>query len=897
MKRFFFIFTTVILTLVCSALAANVIITSFNSGILSPTLSGRIDFSKYVSGLQTCLNAIPLPQGGVTRRPGTEYLGETTSEARLIPFVFSEDQAYMLEFSDLRMRVWADGGRVQTVDSNTEVLLHADGFDSYATFTDSGTNIHTVTTNAQAQIDTSQYKFGGSSAYFDGSGDYITISDSDGVNDYFHIGSSDYTIDFWMRTTSTSGNHGVLQQYDDLDNYVRMMLNGANDIDFTIRSAGDTKFAVITAGNYITANTWHHIAIVRDGNDIGYAVDGTWIMTWTDADMDWPDLAGDFAVGTNTGVGDYAGWIDEFRLSKAARWTIGTDFTPPTFAYPTGDQTGTDYVLVSPYSVGDLATLRYVQSADTMYLVHPDHIPYKLTRTAHDSWSFTAFAWDTPSIANETDQPPWQTINTTAITMDPSAVTGVGITITASASFFNSGHIGSYFKQKSGIYKITAVASGTSATATVVDDLTDHLATADWYESAWGIYRGYPSAVCFFENRLVFADNDNQPQTLWMSQTDDYEDFTVHGTVVDSDAVTITLAAEKVNAIKWLLSSRRLLVGTTGGEWWITGNASEEAVTPTSVLVRKATGYGSGGTQPLIAGGDVLFVQKPGKRIRKFEYKFDSDSYQATDLSVLAGTITEANNIEEIVFQQNPYQLLWCRLSDGSLATLSYTPEHDVYAWATHWIGHTGQGVVESVATIPGTTDDEVYFIVKRTIDSTTKWYIERLHNFYFAAIEDAVYVDSSLTYDSTPASTITGLSHLEGETVDVFGDGAIQADKTVTSGEITIATAASVVHVGLNYITNIETMRLSVGTPFQTAQGLLKRINKVTARLYNSMYAKAGPDASNLDTLISSYTAGDNDTEIRILQGRSTDGVVYIRSSEPAPLTVLALILDVEIY
>ena len=893
MKRLLFVLTLIFL-LIGQADSANVIINSFNSGILSPTLSGRIDFQKYSSGMQTCLNAVPLPQGGVTRRPGTEYIGNTygNEEGRLIPFVFSEDQAYDLVFTDLRMRVFADGGEVQTVDTNTKLLLHADGFDSYATFTDSGTDTVTITTAGNAQIDTSQSKFGGSSAYFDGTGDYVTAPDSAS----WFMSSGDYTIDFWMRTTSTSGNHGIFEQYVDADNFVRLYLNGADDLDFTIRSGASTLFGTATASDYISANTWYHIAIVRDGTSIGYAINGTWVYNTTDADMDWPDLASTFTIGTCTGLSAYAGWLDEFRVSKgSARWTIGTNFTVPAFPYPSGDSSGTVYTLTSPYNVGDLSDLRYVQSADTMYIVHPDYMPRKLTRTAHDSWSFTAFAWDS-GVIDDDGLPPWQDINTTATTLDPSAVTGAGITITASASLFNSGHIGAYFKHSGGYYKITAVASGTSATATVVDDLDDHVATADWYESSWSIYRGFPSAVAFFEERLVFANNDNEPQTIWMSETGDYDDFIVNSTVVDSDAVTVTLAAEQVNAIKWMISSRRLLVGTTGGEWWITGDTSENAVTPTSVLARNASNLGSGGVQPVRVGADVLFVQRGNKKVRKFAYQFETDAYQSTDLSVLAETITDGLTIDEIIFQQNPYQLVWCRLSDGSLATLSYMPEHDVYAWATHALGGTSVEV-ESIAVIPGDTDDEVYFLVKRTIDTSTVRYIERLSTFYFSAIANAKYSDSFLTYSGSAATTITGLTHLEAETVDVFGDGAIQADKTVSGGAITIDTAASTVQVGLNYVTNIETMRLGVGSPLQSVQGLLKRINKVTARLYKSMYAKVGPDSSNLDVLISSYTAGDNDTEIRITQDRSTDGVVYIRNDQPAPLTVLALILDVEVY
>lgn len=895
------ILSVVSILLIGTVFASNVILTSFNSGELSPSLGGRIDFNKYNSGLQTALNAIPLAQGGITRRPGTEYIGTTKSsgEARLIPFVFSEDQAYILEFGEIYMRVWADGGAVQGVDSSTKLLLHADDFDTSTTFTDSGTDSVTVTANGNVQQDTSQKKFGQSSAKFDGTTDYLSVADSAS----WFMSSGAYTIDFWIRASSFAGVQGIFEQLVDADNLVRLDLN-TTTIGLSIRTGASTIFSNYVAHG-MSVDTWHHAAIVRgwdnDTDKIAYCIDGTAIGEYTDTTIDWPDLAAAFEIGHGPSTNEFTGHIDEFRVTKgSARWT--ENFTPPTFPYPSGDGSGaSSYELATPYGVGDLSELNFVQSADVVYIVHPDYMPRKLTRTDHDSWTITAFDWTDATSAVADRWPPFQNINTTAITLDPSAVTGVGIDVVASAAFFSAGHVGAFFKHDGGMYKITAVTDSTNAVATVIDDLTGHAATADWYESSWSLYRGFPSVVTFFEERLVFANNDNEPQTIWMSESDDYEDFVVAATPVDTDGVTVTILAERINVIKWLISDRKLLIGTTGGEWWLTGDTSENAVTPSSVLVRNATSHGSTAADPVKSGGSTLFVQRPGKIIRQFQYKFDLDSYQATNLSVLAEHITESVTIEEIVYQQQPHQLIWCRLSDGTLATLSYMPEHDVYAWARHTIGGTSVEV-ESIATIPGTTDDEMYFIVKRTINSATVRYIERLKPFYFSAIANAVYSDSSLTYSGTAATSITGLSHLEGESVDVLADGVVDYDtgttkEVVSSGAITIAPAASDVHVGLNYVTDVETMRLASGSPLSSIQGRLKRINKVTARFYKTLSATAGPDSSNLDTFTFDSYVTEEDKEIRISHSVGTDGVVFIRQNEPGPMTILGLILDVEVY
>ena len=147
---------------------------AFNAGELSPRLKGRTDLEKYKTGLQTCLNATPLAQGGTTERPGFRFMAEvadSTKQTELVPFEFSETQSYILEFGDLTMRVYTDGGQVVAPDANTMLLMHYYGTDTSVTFTDDSPTGLTVTANGNAQIDTAQYKFSTSSGTFDGSGD------------------------------------------------------------------------------------------------------------------------------------------------------------------------------------------------------------------------------------------------------------------------------------------------------------------------------------------------------------------------------------------------------------------------------------------------------------------------------------------------------------------------------------------------------------------------------------------------------------------------------------------------------------------------------------------------------------------------------------------------------
>ena len=145
----------------------------------------------------------------------------------------------------------------------------------------------------------------------------------------------------------------------------------------------------------------------------------------------------------------------------------------------------------------------------------------------------------------------------------------------------------------------------------------------------------------------------------------------------------------------------------------------------------------------------------------------------------------------------------------------------------------------------------QVYLSVKRTINSVTTRHIVYMSPIYFGTdIEDAFYVDSGLTYDSTATTTITGLNHLEGETVQILADGSAHADKTVSGGSVTLDRSASVVHVGYSYDSVVETLRMEAGADDGVSQGKTKRIHGVTVRFIDTVGAEIGPDANNLDRI-----------------------------------------------
>jgi hypothetical protein len=273
-------------------------------------------------------------------------------------------------------------------------------------------------------------------------------------------------------------------------------------------------------------------------------------------------------------------------------------------------------------------------------------------------------------------------------------------------------------------------------------------------------------------------------------------------------------------------------------------------------------------------------------------------------MTILAEHISETG-FNEMSYQQEPNQIIWAVRQDGQLAGLTYQREQQVVAWHRHIFGgsfSTGSAVCESVATIP--TNDKEYqtwVIVKRTINGVTRRYVEYINDFDFDEDDntDFNFLDSQLSYSGSATITITGLDHLEGQTVSVLANGSTHPDRTVSSGSITLARSSTKVKVGLPYTSLLQTMRIDAGSQNGTSQAKTKRIYNITVRLFESIGVEVGPNLSNMeaipfrssaalmDTAIPVYT-GDKEIEFR--GNYETDGHIFIRQTQPLPLTVLSL-------
>ena len=566
---------------------------------------------------------------------------------------------------------------------------------------------------------------------------------------------------------------------------------------------------------------------------------------------------------------------------------------------------GVAYEIASPYGAAELFELAFAQSADVMYLVHPAHAPRKLSRTDHTDWTLEAV---------EFRDGPYGEVNTGEVTLAPSAATGAGITITASAALFSSEDVGRLVRIANGSPKVwghavvTAFVSGTEVTADVRSDFGATAASAEWRLGAWYRPGTYPGAVAFYEERLVFAGSTEKPQTVWGSVSGDFEHFAPtepDGTLADDSAIAFTIATDQVNAIRWLSPGQVLAIGTTGGEFTLRASARDEPVTPTNVQVKRQTTRGCAYLSPIRHDSVVLFLQRARRKIHEFVFAFETDSYQAPDLTLLAEHVTRGGLVQ-LAYAREPDSTVWAVRADGELLGLTYQRTQDVVGWHRHILGGSFQGgpaQAESVATIPSPAGDhdQLWLAVARTIDGQTRRYVEFLEEAFDEGADpaDAFFVDCGLTYAGAPATTVTGLDHLEGETVAVLADGAVHPDATVVAGAVSLDRAASTVHAGLAYASKLQTMRFEAGSRDGTAQGKTVRIHDVTVRLWNTLGARVGfddevdtiPFRASSDPMDAPPRLFTGDKRIKFNKGYSRAPRVTVVQDQPLPLTVLAVL------
>jgi len=446
---------------------------------------------------------------------------------------------------------------------------------------------------------------------------------------------------------------------------------------------------------------------------------------------------------------------------------------------------------------------------------------------------------------------------------------------------------------QSGVVRIDSFTSSTVVDMTVLSDIASPSATTRWAEGAWSDVRGYPAAITSHADRIVYGGSTTDMQTLWLSETGNYEDFKEG--VNDSDSFSVVLTS--TNDIRWIGSLSVLAIGTSGDEYQLSSSDLYQPITPTNFSAKRQTNRGSSRIQPVRAGDALLFVDFVAKKIREASYSDVDEKLSTPDLNALSDDIT-LSGITSLAYQNNPEDIVWCTLADGTLLSMSYERDQNVIAWAKHPI----DGVVNSVERIPGADEDEIWLSVTRTIDGSSVTYIEQMQPRYWGTDDSLAYFVDAGVIDTAGTTTVSGLDHLEGETVSVLVDGALQNDKVVASGEITLDDAGTTAIVGLPYTYKLKPMRLDIGTQDGTSKGSLKKITELVISFYQTLNARYG-DGDNVyeidwrseEDYDSPPLLYSGDKVVVFDGGFTVDDPIIIQGSDPFPCTVRAIVARTE--
>ena len=825
---------------------------NFVSGELSPLLRGRTDINQYYQGLQTAKNVVLVPQGGVKRRPGTQHIDTVLNK---------------LERLTAQNPAMPSGGTGSVIN---------DGDDA----TTSSTTAAIGTTNPYvvAQYDRTASPVLKTTAVF---ADLRQISLSAGSSSEFVIQDSTNAIS-WT-TLATVPLIGTNPQnfriaIGSAERYVRVARVGATDLgaatvtlaEFNLITQTTTAgvpsesklvdFSVTTDRNYLLSITDNNVRIFKNPGthvaDVRVPFTAAQVSTVRDTQTEsvmlffHEDVPSQRLINLGT---DTDWFLDEVPFTNVPTYDFDDDLSPTPVADVQSIVFHTGFVSGDQYQIDVEGVLS-------------KNITYAGDATA-DEQNSTIFNMQ----RNLQDMPVY-------------GETGVTVTRTGTRTYSISvsGESAKDFELYS--------AFPTSGTAKPIT-ITKLANGSPRKEPVWSANRGYPKTGCFFEGRLVLGGTKSKTASIFFSKSGSFFDYEIDDGD-DDEGIFATISSRKLNEIIDVYPGRNLQVFTSGAEFSVTSTP----VTPSSVGITPQTNHGASYIEVVDVDGSTIFVDRNGKTIYDFVYSFNEDAYvthdrsvlsshlikQPTDMAMLSGTTSEDAN------------WLFIPNADGSVTILNTLRDQDINGF-TQWIS-ANSGFITNATVV----DDELYMIDKRNIAGNVEYHIEKWSFDHL--------MDDSIIFNPVPTdTTITGLGHLQGETVQIVADGVVLPERTVVGSQITLTSEEvgyTNVEVGLNFPVEVTGMPLNTNIGSGENQMRIKRIVRMNIRVYQSYgyYVDGQPvpirefgysSVSPLDTSPNSKTGIIEDVLNTI--GWTRDAMPSITAPDPTPVHIQMIEYEVE--
>ena len=579
-----------------------------------------------------------------------------------------------------------------------------------------------------------------------------------------------------------------------------------------------------------------------------------------------------------------------------------------------------------PYVEADLFDLHYTQTADVLTICHPTYAPREVNRVSATSWTIGLVSFaptisapgaPTVSYSGTGGTPVAIYYATTALasgtleesSLSPSGTANGDLTIAGNEMTVTTAAVAgavryNVYKLLNGIWGYIGQTDGSPFVDNYITP--DVSTTPPIIETPFAASGDYPGAVGWYGGRRWFGGTNNTPQGIWATRSGTESSMAYSIPTRDDDRIALTILSGKVDLVRHLVALYDLLALTSGGEWRLAADNSD-VLTPDSVDPKPQANEGSSNVMPVVVGSEVVYVDSSGARVMSMAYHWNaglSGAYTPENLSIMATHLFDNYTIAQLAYVHRPYKMVFGVRSDGALLGLTYLPEQEVIAWHQH----TTNGTFESVTSVQEGAEWPLYAVVKRTINVRDVRYIDRQRSRIFATQSEAFFVCCGATYAGGPVTTISNLWFLEGCAVSCLANGAVVSGLVVTNGTITLPDEAAqevsnTVHIGLGYNSDLQTLPLTIESAQAAGLGNVSTVNAVQFKVMDSSTIFAGPTFDSLRE----YKQRSNEPygsppalktgslkPLAIDPDWAVNGAVCVRNSDPVPLTITAMVLEV---
>lgn len=869
---------------------------AFNGGEISPEMYGRAADPKYQAGLAKCSNFLIDPRGPAVARPGFQHVNSTKyadKKARLLPFTFSTTQAMVLEFGDKYIRFHTAGQTLLKEDGTPyEVVSPYDADDVF--------DIH-----------------------YDQSGDIITlVHPSYAPRELRRYGPTDWRLvvpSFTSPlsppaapTVTQSINSEVTNKEDYTRKYAVTALYADGTSESSIGAATAIKCNPFGSGAYNTI-TWTAVQgagmyrVYRDQGGVWCYIGQTNELSIIDENID-PDASitppryddpfylskGITSVTVTNGGSGYSnldsgvGSITGLAIQYSYRGSI-----------PFGTPTARIYDEKN-YGSGATATVVFSKWTEN-----------KTEEIGGDGDNNETYKIQHLFISGVTVTNPGKGYKKPKVEIDPKAVGSIWLspdkqkktldlpttTLLPQVWVTDSTGTGAELKAVVSDGKIVSInvltgGSGYTSPTVVISASQGSGASAS---ASTGTAGDFPGAVAHFEQRRWFGGTPSRPNNIWATKSGTESDMSYSLPTQDDDRIAVHVAAREANRIQHFVPLSHLILLTGSAEWRVSP-MNNDAITPSSMSVRPQSYIGCNSVQPVVVNNSCLYAAGRGGHLRECGYSYEAGGFITNDVCVRANHLFDNLDILALAFGKAPFPIVWAVSSSGNLIAFTYIPEQQVGGFSSI----ETKGTFESCAVISEDEEDILYVVVRRTINGQTKRFVERMHEIKWTSLEETMHVDCAGTYRGAPKTEITGINWLEGETVSILADGGVEPPQKVTNGKIVLEKAASIVHIGLPYNADMETLPIAIGGLADGSYGSAhkKNVRSVELRVVNTPGFSAGPSFDKLEEFPARSTeyAGTppqpttDALEVEVSPQWNSNGQVCIRQANPLPLKVVSL-------